>query len=161
MPAVDNFWEHLDEIEPGAVAKLATIATERRWEVIFLVRRIPIRGSTSQLQSQRWLIARGFEIPSVYVIRRPLAALVQALDLDVVVDSPFEYVLERAAHSRMESDGSGGSPQAEPTPVPRSEIKALGSIDECLRRICEIDSGPRQRFNKFARRLLTVARSVK
>ena len=37
--AIDAFWESLEEIEPGAVARLATIATARRWEIIFLTRR--------------------------------------------------------------------------------------------------------------------------
>ena len=34
-----NFWETLDETEPGIVARLAATATERRWDVIFLTSR--------------------------------------------------------------------------------------------------------------------------
>ena len=35
----DNFWEGLTEIEPGAIKKLAAIADERRWEVLFITSR--------------------------------------------------------------------------------------------------------------------------
>src|SRR5690606_13434656 len=55
-----NFWETLDEIEPGSLARLSALARERRWEVIFLTSRPETRGDTAQLQSQRWLTARGF-----------------------------------------------------------------------------------------------------
>src|SRR5688572_20151287 len=37
--AIDGFWESLEETEPGAVARLAAVAAERRWEIIFLTRR--------------------------------------------------------------------------------------------------------------------------
>src|SRR5687767_3186006 len=32
--ARSNFWESLDEIEPGALARLYSLTCERRWEVI-------------------------------------------------------------------------------------------------------------------------------
>ena len=34
-----NFWEGLDEIEPGSLQRLARIVRERKWEVIFLTSR--------------------------------------------------------------------------------------------------------------------------
>src|SRR3954464_2524942 len=36
VEGIENFWESLSEHEAGAVARLAAIAEERRWEVIFL-----------------------------------------------------------------------------------------------------------------------------
>src|SRR5581483_10437414 len=39
VETIENFWEHLQEIEPGSLARLAEIATERRWEIIFLTKR--------------------------------------------------------------------------------------------------------------------------
>src|ERR1700750_874004 len=36
---IDGFWETLHEIEPGVVAELASLAAERRWELIFLTKR--------------------------------------------------------------------------------------------------------------------------
>src|ERR1700712_938576 len=32
VETVDNFWETLQEIEPGSIARLAELALERRWE---------------------------------------------------------------------------------------------------------------------------------
>ncbi len=64
VESIENFWEHLEEIEPGAVQRLATVAQERRWEVIFLTKRPETVGAIAQGQSQRWLAARGFTLPS-------------------------------------------------------------------------------------------------
>src|SRR5437764_377232 len=62
---IDGFWETLNEIEPGSVARLAAVAADRRWEVIFLTKRPESAGATAQVQSQRWLQAKGFTLPSV------------------------------------------------------------------------------------------------
>src|SRR5262245_17741142 len=43
-----NFWETLDEIEPGALARLHRLVNERRWELIFLTSRPETRGDTAQ-----------------------------------------------------------------------------------------------------------------
>src|SRR5438067_6913627 len=63
VESIDNFWQTLEETEPGIVARLAAIATERRWEVIFLTKRPQSAGATAQLQSQRWLESKGFTLP--------------------------------------------------------------------------------------------------
>src|SRR5947209_11298416 len=34
IATVENFWETLDETEPGIVARLARTAAERRWEIV-------------------------------------------------------------------------------------------------------------------------------
>src|SRR5687768_8368141 len=34
-----NFWETLDEIEPGSLRRLRTVSRERRWHVVFLTQR--------------------------------------------------------------------------------------------------------------------------
>jgi hypothetical protein len=88
IAASDDFWQQLDECEPGAVATLARLARERDWEVIFLVRRIPTCGSSPQVQSQNWLTGHGFDLPAVYVINSPIDAVARALNLDVILDSP-------------------------------------------------------------------------
>ena len=56
----EEFWETLDETEPGIVKRLAAVAEERRWEVIFLTNRPFAPGATVQRQSQRWLERLGF-----------------------------------------------------------------------------------------------------
>ena len=57
LGAIENFWESLSEIEPGAIAKLAGLADERGWEVIFITSRPQSAGRTVQRQSQRWIAA--------------------------------------------------------------------------------------------------------
>jgi len=95
-----NFWETLPEIEPGAVARFSAIAAERGWEVVFLTQRPTTAGDAVQLQSQRWLRARGFELPSVCVVSsssRGKAAA--ALSLDAVIDDRPDNCLDVSVES--------------------------------------------------------------
>src|SRR5581483_6410734 len=52
VESIEDFWETLDEIEPGAIARLASLAADRRWEVVFLTKRPEGAGRTAQLQTQ-------------------------------------------------------------------------------------------------------------
>jgi hypothetical protein len=81
-----NFWETLHEIEPGALARLSRLARERRWEVIFLTSRPETKGDTAQVQSHRWLAAKGFQTPSIFVVHGSRGKIAASLQLDVVVD---------------------------------------------------------------------------
>ena len=65
---IDNFWETLDETEPGIIRRLAETARARRWEVMFLTSRPRTAGDVVQLQSQRWLRTHGFEYPALFVV---------------------------------------------------------------------------------------------
>ena len=91
-----NFWETLDETEPGIVARIAAIADERRWEVLFITQRPAADGDTTQRQSQRWLAQHGFNMPSVYVLGAGASRgkVATALTLDVVVDDRSENCLD-------------------------------------------------------------------
>ena len=86
VESIDNFWANLQEIEPGAIQRLAGIATDRRWEVIFLTKRPETVGATAQVQSQRWLESHGFTLPSVYVVQGSRGRIAAALGLDIVID---------------------------------------------------------------------------
>jgi hypothetical protein len=97
---IDNFWESLDETEPGIVRRLAQTARERRWEVMFLTSRPRTSGDIVQVQSQRWLRARGFELPSLYVVSTSRGKIAAGLELDVVVDDRPENCLDIAIDSR-------------------------------------------------------------
>src|SRR5262249_52769325 len=59
VQGIENFWETLPEIEPGIVARIAALAAERRWEIIFVTKRPRSAGATAQVQTQRWLEAKG------------------------------------------------------------------------------------------------------
>src|SRR5882672_6619099 len=100
VETVENFWQDLQEIEPGSLARLATIAAERRWEIIFLTKRPATAGATAQVQSQKWLEANGFSLPSVFVVQGNRGRIAQALGLDIVVDDRPENCLDVVTDSK-------------------------------------------------------------
>ena len=97
---LEDFWQSLSEIEPGAVARLAGLASRHGWEVLFLTQRPASAGRTAQLQSQRWLQAHGFELPAVYVMTGSRGRVADALALDVVIDDRPENCLDVVTESR-------------------------------------------------------------
>lgn len=94
-----DFWRSLGEIEPGAVARLAALATRYQWEILFLTQRPPSAGEIAQVQSQRWLHAHGFEFPSVFVMRGSRGRVAEALAIDAVLDDRPENCLDVVADS--------------------------------------------------------------
>jgi hypothetical protein len=94
-----NFWETLDELEPGALARLYRLVQERRWELIFLTSRPETKGDTAQAQSYRWLKSKGYETPSVFVVHGSRGKIASALALDVLVDDRPENCLDVAIDS--------------------------------------------------------------
>jgi len=95
VATLDDFWTSLGEVEPGAVAQLATAARTLRWEVIFLTQRPSSpAGETTQVQSQRWLQAHGFELPSVMVMRGSRGKVATAFALDALIDDRPENCLD-------------------------------------------------------------------
>jgi hypothetical protein len=96
---IDRFWERLPETEPGAVARLAATASMHGWEVLFLTQRPDTAGGSAQVQSQRWLRAHGFELPSVYVVSESRGRIAAALGLDAVIDDRPENCLDVSSDS--------------------------------------------------------------
>ena len=86
-------------MEPGAVAYLAAIAAERRWDVLFVTTRPASAGDTTQVQSQRWLETHGFPRPSVYVVKGSRGKIAEALQLDAVIDDRPENCLDVVVES--------------------------------------------------------------
>jgi hypothetical protein len=130
---IENFWESLTEIEPGAVSRLATIAASRGWEIIFLTNRSPTPGATVQLQSQRWLESMGFDLPSVYDAQGSRARIASALGLDIVVDddaaSCVDVVVESEARAVLVWRGDE---KTLPPEARRPEIGIVKSAGDCL-----------------------------
>ena len=128
-----NFWETLDDIEPGALARLYRLTRERRWEIIFLTSRPETAGDSAQTQSHQWLAAHGFPSPSVFVVHGSRGKIAAALNLDVVVDDRPENCLDVAIDStarailvwRGDEDQVPGSAR-------QLGIGAVSSIRECL-----------------------------
>jgi hypothetical protein len=100
VESIENFWEGLDELEPGIIQRLAAIAIDRRWEIIFLTKRPDTKGATAQVQSQRWLEAKGFMLPSVFVVQGSRGRIASALGLDIVVDDRPENCLDVISDSK-------------------------------------------------------------
>jgi hypothetical protein len=100
LAAIENFWESLAEVEPGAIAQLAKLSEERRWEVLFITSRPTSNGRTVQRQSQRWLEARGFPLPSVFVVHGSRGRIAAALDIDVVIDDRADNCLDVVLESK-------------------------------------------------------------
>jgi hypothetical protein len=129
----ENFWETLKETEPGAIARLAQIARERRWEVIFITQRPASAGDTTQLQTQRWLVEHGYDLPSVYVIKGTRGKVAEALSLDVVVDDRPEHCLDVKLESRARAIlVCSGDPASLPPNARRLGIEPVTGIHACL-----------------------------
>lgn len=99
VAGLENFWTTLGEIEPGAVARIGAMRDQHKLEVIFLTQRPDTEGEMTQLQTQRWLDAHGFELPSVFVLRGSRGSAAAALQLDFVVDDRPENCLDVATES--------------------------------------------------------------
>ena len=142
VAGIDGFWESLQEIEPGSVARLATLAAERRWDIIFLTKRPTTIGATAQLQSQRWLDSKGFRLPSVYVVSGSRGRIAAALALDLVMDDTPENCVDVASDSRARTIAVFRN---QDTPVPAAlqtmGIHVVRSTSDGLDLLVDIDSG--------------------
>jgi hypothetical protein len=140
LGAIDNFWEGLSEIEPGAIKKLAALADERGWEVIFVTSRPASSGRTVQRQSQRWLQRLGFPLPSVFVVHGSRGRIADALSLDVVLDDRPENCLDVV----LESKASGilvwrGDEGTVPASARRMGIGVVPTVDAGLAALVEAE----------------------
>jgi hypothetical protein len=138
---VENFWEGLKEIEPGAIARLGALAADRRWEVIFLTKRPASGGATAQMQTQRWLESKGFAYPSVYVVQASRGRIAASLELDFVIDDRPENCLDVVVDSKARAilvwrDNEKQLPAA----AKRLGIGVVKTMEECLNILMQVDS---------------------
>jgi len=143
IATIENFWELLAEIEPGTIARLARVAAERQWEIIFLTKRPQTAGATAQVQSQRWLESKGFSLPSVYVVQGSRGRIAAALGLDIVIDDRPENCLDVVADSTAKAVLVWREDkQALPAAANRLGIGVAHSVMECLDILVTVDSRP-------------------
>ena len=143
---VENFWASLKEVEPGAVARLSEVAAARGWEVLFITTRPPSAGDTTQLQSQRWLEANGFALPSVYVVSGSRGRVATALTLDAVIDDRPENCLDVATDSEARPFLLWrDEPQSAPAGAARLGIDIVFSMAEALAKLEAWDPSPEPR----------------
>lgn len=142
LGAIENFWESLAEIESGAIAKLARLADDRGWEVIFITSRPRSAGRTVQRQSQRWIQHLGFPMPSLFVVHGSRGRVAEALRLDVVVDDRPENCLDVVLESKA---GAilvwRGSESSVPASARRMGIGVVSTVDEALAALVEAERG--------------------
>ena len=136
VTCLDSFWETLPELEPGAVALLAARAHDRGWEVIFLTARPECEGATAQLQTQRWLTAHGYPLPSVFVVTGSRGLIASALALDVIIDDRPDHCLDIVADSRARAILVWRE-QERPSLLASAhqDIDVVGSVAEYLERL--------------------------
>ena len=143
VKAIDNFWETLHECEPGVVARLASLAMDRRWEIIFLTKRPESGGATAQLQTQRWLASKGFALPSVFVVQRSRGHIAASLDLDIVIDDRPENCLDVVVDSRARAILVWRADRRELPPATRQlGIGVVTTVNQCLDILTEVDEVP-------------------
>ena len=145
VAAIENFWSTLPEQEPGIIARIAETARSRRWEVLFITTRPPSAGDTTQRQTQQWLHAQGFPLPSVFVIRGSRGKLADALQLDAVVDDRPENCMDVAIDSKAKPVLVWHGPlDTVPAGVRRMGVKPVSSISEALTLLERMDDARKQ-----------------
>ena len=145
VESIENFWQTLEETEAGIVQRLATVAAECRWEVIFLTKRPQSAGATAQTQTQRWLQSKGFPIPSVYVVQGSRGRIAAALGLDIVVDDRPENCLDVVVDSKARAILVWRDDQKHlPAAAKRLGIGVVSSVAECLDILTQVDAESRQ-----------------
>ena len=150
-----NFWTTLDETQPGVVARIADLAAELRWDVLFITTRPTATGATTQVQSQQWLSAHGFTHPSVYVVKGSRGKVAAALDLDAVVDDRPENCLDVATESHAKAVLVWpGSPEALGPGVGRHGVIVTRSIGAAIDQLVEMDRARRGGVVQSIKRLL-------
>jgi hypothetical protein len=144
VETIDNFWEGLAELEPGVIQRLASLAHERRWEIIFLTKRPESAGATAQVQTQRWLASKGFTLPSVFVVQRSRGRIAAALELDVVIDDRPENCLDVVTDSKARAILIWRGDEAQlPGAAQRLGIGVVTSVADCLDILTQIDAATR------------------
>ncbi len=155
--SIDGFWENLLEIEPGVVRRLNTVATEQRWEVMFLTRRPESAGATAQVQTQRWLQAQGFTLPSVYVVQGSRGLIAAALGIDVVVDDRPENCLDVVVDSTARAILVWRADEKLlPPGAKRLGIGIVKTVGECLDILTQLDSPEAQQQPGVMSRVLRL-----
>lgn len=149
---ITNFWETLGEVEEGATRRLASLARERRWDVVFLTSRPSTDGDTVQVQTQRWLEQKGFPLPSTLVVDGSRGKIASALELDVVVDDRPENCLDVVAESQARAIliWPGGESTV-PANARRLQIGCVSGARACLDLLAEAEPSGQPKTGLAAR----------
>jgi len=133
IQSTPEFWTTLRPIDPGAVARLHALAIGHKWDVFFLTQRPATAGQSVQRQTQHWLAAHGFDLPSVLVVSGSRGAAAAALQLDYHIDDSALHCIDVKSESaatpilivRPDDDAALDSAR-------RLGVGTVSSIAECL-----------------------------
>jgi hypothetical protein len=103
IESMPNFWTTLRPLDERAVGRIHELMLRHRWEVFFITQRPFTEGETVQRQTQRWLVAQGFDLPSVLVLRGSRGTAAAALGLDYHVDDRPQNCIDVAADSQAKT----------------------------------------------------------
>jgi hypothetical protein len=147
-----QWWMRLQAFEPAEIARLYAVSRERRWEVYFLTTRPPSAGETPQFQTQWWLEANGFHLPSVLTVPGSRGDLANALRLDVLVDDRLMNCMDVIAASKskaiylMRENDVAGREQA----FSRG-IAVVGTLQEALDTVLELERALQEARGRLVR----------
>jgi hypothetical protein len=130
---IPDFWTTLEPLEPGVIRRLFELSQAGQWEVFFVTQRPITAGETVQRQTQRWLMAHGFETPSVLTVPGSRGRAALALDLDFLIDDLPRNCVDVVSDSRCRPllVSRGQDPEAEETAA-RFKISVVRSVSEAL-----------------------------
>lgn len=133
---IPDFWESLEELEPGSLARLETLAVAGRWHLVFLARRTQTPETCVQLQTQRWLAGQGISCPCTVVVAEASPAIAEILELDLLVVATAAFIPEdeRTTTRTMLIDRVPDLP-VKSRPLPRAirpMVETLDSLASCL-----------------------------
>jgi hypothetical protein len=100
IQSTPDFWMSLKPLDAGAVARIHEMMLRHRWEVFFITQRPKTDGDTVQRQTQRWLVAQGFDLPSVLVLGGSRGAAAGALRLNYHIDDSPQNCIDVLSDSR-------------------------------------------------------------
>jgi hypothetical protein len=133
IQATPDFWASLTPLDPTAVRRIHEMAIRHRWEVFFITQRPATDGDVVQRQTQKWLVAQGYELPSVLVLAGSRGAAAAAIRLDYHVDDSTKNCIDVKSESGakplliVDADDETGIVTAR-----RLGIGTAASISECL-----------------------------
>jgi hypothetical protein len=81
-----NWWVGLSPYEPVEIPRLYQLSRERKWEIFFMTTRVPTAGDSVQFQTQWWLEAQGFFLPSVMTVQGSRGDVANSLRIDLLID---------------------------------------------------------------------------
>lgn len=99
IEATPNFWTTLKPTEDAAVARLYQLTGDLNWEVFFITQRPSTAGATVQSQTHEWLVAQGFQTPSVIPLSGGRGKAASALRLDYLVDDTAQNCIDVVSDS--------------------------------------------------------------